>query len=161
MSETEFRLARNDDLPAVYLLIQQAFGPLQQRLPTRPTALDETVASLNGHLSNGCQIFLIAQGPRLLACLLVQPATVGCVEVKRLCTHPTWQGRGLGSALLTHVEGQLRRQGVRAIRLATRRRLPDNLRFYQHRGYLEHERRPYPVGIDDELVTLGKTLSGR
>ncbi|MGC0151159.1 GNAT family N-acetyltransferase [Chromobacterium vaccinii] len=158
MSDTAFRLAGWDDLPAVCLLIQQAFGPLQQRLPSRPSALDETVASLTGHLASGSQIFLAARERQLLACLLVLPPDAGCAEVKRVCTHPDWQGRGLGSALLNHAEDQLRDQGVRRVRLATRRRLPDNLRFYRQLGYLEVDRRPYSDGIDDERVMLSKAL---
>ncbi|WP_434628930.1 GNAT family N-acetyltransferase [Chromobacterium sp. CV08] len=159
MSDTAFRLAGWDDLSAVCLLIQQAFHPLQQRLPSRPTALDETVASLTGHLASGSQIFVAERQGLPVACLLVLPPDAGCAEVKRVCTHPDWQGRGLGSALLSHVEDQLLGQGVRTVRLSTRRRLPDNLRFYLRLGYTEDDRQPYPADIDDERITLSKALA--
>lgn len=73
MSDTAFRLAGWDDLPAIRLLLQQAFGPLQTMLPSRPTALDETVASLTGHLASGSQIFVAERQGQPVACLLVLP----------------------------------------------------------------------------------------
>ncbi|QEL54630.1 GNAT family N-acetyltransferase [Chromobacterium paludis] len=159
MDATEFRLADWDDLPAVCQLIQQAFGPLAESLPSRPTALDETVASLTGHLASGSQLFLASQARRLDACLLVLPPDDGCAEIKRVCTHPDRQGLGLGSALLRHAEAQLRAQGVIDLRLATRRRLPDNLAFYQRLGYVELERQPYADAVDDERVLMGKRIA--
>ncbi|MEO9382549.1 GNAT family N-acetyltransferase [Chromobacterium phragmitis] len=159
MSDTGFRLADWNDLPAVCLLLQQSFGPLQAMLPSRPTALDETVASLTGHLASGSQIFLAERGGSPLACLLVLPPDDGCAEVKRVCTHPDWQGSGLGSALMSHAEAQLSRQGVRRLKLSTRRRLPENLRFYQRLGYSQSAVQPYPAGVDDERIELSKTLA--
>jgi GNAT superfamily N-acetyltransferase len=159
METIEFRLADWDDLPAVCHLIQQAFAPLAATLPSRPTALDETVTSLTGHLASGSQIFLAWQKWRLAACLLVLPPDDGCAEVKRVCTHPELQGLGLGSALLHHAEAQLRQQGVQRIRLATRRRLPGNLAFYQRLGYQEIARQPYAAEVDDERVVLSKQLA--
>jgi ribosomal protein S18 acetylase RimI-like enzyme len=159
MTATEFRLADWDDLPAVRLLLQEAFTPLASSLPSRPTALDETIASLTGHLASGSQIFVAARERRLVACLLVLPPEDGSAEVKRVCTHPDFQGNGLGSALLRHAEQQLRLQGVQQIRLSTRRRLPGNLQFYQRLGYQLAEKQPYPEGVDDERITLSKALS--
>ncbi|POZ61481.1 GNAT family N-acetyltransferase [Chromobacterium alticapitis] len=159
MNATEFRLADWDDLPAVCQLIHQAFGPLAESLPSRPTALDETVASLTGHLASGSQLFLAWQEQRLAACLLALPPEDGCAEIKRVCTHPELQGRGLGSALFQYAESQLRQQGILSARLATRRRLPGNLFFYQRLGYQEIARQPYEADIDDERVTMSKQLA--
>ncbi|UTH74498.1 GNAT family N-acetyltransferase [Chromobacterium sp. IIBBL 290-4] len=158
MTATVFRLADWDDLPALCQLIQLAFRPLASQLPSRPTALDETVASLTGHLASGSQIFLAEREGQLLACLLVLPPQNGLAEVKRVCAHPDWQGHGLGSALLEYSEKQLRKQGVEELILSTRRQLPGNLRFYQKLGYQEMERQPYPAGIDDERVVMRKNL---
>ncbi|QND86052.1 GNAT family N-acetyltransferase [Chromobacterium vaccinii] len=159
MSDTAFRLAGWDDLPAIRLLLQQAFTPLQEILPSRPTALDETIGSLTGHLASGSQIFVAERQGLPVSCLLVLPPDDGCAEVKRVCTHPDWQGHGLGSALMSHAERQLSLQGVQRLKLSTRRRLPDNLRFYQRLGYSQSAIQPYPAGIDDERIELSKTLA--
>lgn len=46
---------------------------------------------------------------------------------------------------MSHAEHQLSRQGVRKLKLSTRRRLPDNLRFYQRLGYSQSAIQPYPA----------------
>ncbi|KUM05400.1 GNAT family N-acetyltransferase [Chromobacterium subtsugae] len=159
MSAIKLRQASWDDLPAVCQLIQQAFAPLLSQLPSPPTALDETIASLTGHLSSGSQIFVAARQSRIVACLLVLPPENGCAEIKRVCTHPDLQGQGLGAALLDYAEQELQRQGVQQLKLSTRRRLPSNLQFYQRLGYEVSAQQPYPQGIEDERVTLSKPLA--
>lgn len=55
--------------------------------------------------------------------------------IHRLCVHPKYQHRGLGKKILDHIEADLRRQGVRAIRLDAFSRNPYALSMYRSQGY--------------------------
>ena len=55
--------------------------------------------------------------------------------IHRLCVHPKYQHRGLGKEILDHIEADLRRQGVQAIRLDAFSRNPYALALYRDQGY--------------------------
>lgn len=55
--------------------------------------------------------------------------------IHRLCVHPMYQHRGLGKEILDHIEADLRRQGVQAIRLNAFSRNPYALALYRDQGY--------------------------
>ena len=55
--------------------------------------------------------------------------------IHRLCVHPMYQHRGLGKEILDHIEADLRRQGVQAIRLDAFSRNPYALALYRDQGY--------------------------
>ena len=55
--------------------------------------------------------------------------------IHRLCVHPMYQHRGLGKEILDHIEADLRRQGVQAIRLDAFSRNPYALALYRNQGY--------------------------
>lgn len=62
--------------------------------------------------------------------------------VHRLCVSPARQGSGLGSALIRHIEAELRKQGVGAIRLDVFTQNPAAQALYVRAGYR-------PVGSAD------------
>lgn len=154
----ELRAARGDELPAVLTLIALAFQPLAARLPSRPTALDETEDSLRQRLDAGGQVYIASRQDTPLACLITAPLNAAAVECKRVCTHPDWQGQGLGKRLMLHSEALLKQQGLIRIQLATRASMPANLRFYQALGYRIIAEEPYPAGIADLRIILEKQL---
>ncbi len=66
-------------------------------------------------------------------------------ELGRLTVVPDRQGQGLGSSLLTGVEGQLP-TSVTELRLFTGERSEGNLRLYKRLGYTETHRERTPAG---------------
>jgi ribosomal protein S18 acetylase RimI-like enzyme len=58
-----------------------------------------------------------------------------------IAIRPERQGRGFGRALLDFAETEARRQGWDAITLYTHALMTENIAIYQHRGYIERERR--------------------
>lgn len=154
----ELRAARADELPAVLSLIALAFLPLAARLPSRPTALDETEDSLRQRLRAGGRIHVASRQDALLACMITAPLGATAAECKRVCAHPDWQGLGLGKRLMLHGEARLKQQGVVRVQLATRASMPANLRFYQALGYRVVAEEPYPAGIADLRIILEKQL---
>lgn len=85
-------------------------------------------------------------GGRLVASPRVE-VTGTLAELRRTSVAPDYQGRGLGTSLLTRVE-HLIPQSVTAIELFTGERSLVNLRLYSRLGYVETDRGPagsYPV----------------
>lgn len=56
-------------------------------------------------------------------------------ELKRIFVEPKHRGRGIGSAIIQHIEEAARQEGVRVIRLETGTRQPEALRLYERAGY--------------------------
>jgi [ribosomal protein S18]-alanine N-acetyltransferase len=58
-----------------------------------------------------------------------------------LWVDPEWQGRGVGSALIVSLVGQVRRAGFGSARLETHARNVDAIRLYEHLGFRIVERK--------------------
>ena len=117
-------------------------------------ALRQTVPELAAELADPAVLALGVRedGGRLLAA--VRARVDGAVaHVGRLAVVPDRQGQGLGSALLTVLEGALPGD-VGELRLFTGERSAANLRLYARLGYRETGRTPLPTGYD--LVHLAK-----
>jgi GNAT superfamily N-acetyltransferase len=55
-------------------------------------------------------------------------------HIGRLTVHPDWQGRGLGAALMRHIERDCAQS--RRFELFTGSRSAGNIRFYERMGYV-------------------------
>ncbi len=102
-----------------------------------------------------------AEDGALLGCAALRPldgevGEVGEVgEIKRMYARPGT--RGVGAALLAHLEGQAARFGYRALWLETRRVNLRAVAFYQAHGYTPIDNYGRYVGRD-EAVCFGKPL---
>jgi putative acetyltransferase len=61
----------------------------------------------------------------------------GYAEVKRVYVHPKSRGMGLARKLMTHIEDEIRRNGLTLARLETGVSQPEALRLYRVLGYAE------------------------
>lgn len=57
-----------------------------------------------------------------------------CLILHRLCLSPSVWGRGIGGMALAHIEEEVRRRGMRSIRLDAFSENPAALRMYEKRG---------------------------
>ena len=67
--------------------------------------------------------------------------------VNYLAVAPQYRGRGLGRAMMQHVEKALTQRGCPKLNLQVRKSNREAIAFYRHLGYVE-----------DESVSLGKRL---
>ena len=95
------------------------------------SALNE---KLDGLRASGDE-FLVArsQGRAIAAARLRMKAPA--LEFTRLAVLPALQGRGVGEAMLDHIEGLARERAMHEVRCAARSSMPDNRPFYLRRGY--------------------------
>ncbi|GAB3304046.1 GNAT family N-acetyltransferase [Hymenobacter tenuis] len=62
----------------------------------------------------------------------LHPSGPGQGQLRFMAVHPSWQGRGLGRAVLLHLEAAARTQGMQEIVLHAR---AEAVQFYQRLGY--------------------------
>ena len=74
---------------------------------------------------------------------------------------PLQHGRGVGSALLSHVETEARKAGVRVVVIETSDQPPLSRAqaFYAKRGYTERGRIPDFYALGDAKVIFSRTLA--
>ncbi len=63
------------------------------------------------------------------------------MHLENIAVLPERQGRGVGRALIAHVEAETRRKGLAAVELYTNEKMTENLALYPRLGYRETGRR--------------------
>jgi ribosomal protein S18 acetylase RimI-like enzyme len=131
---------------AAYVTEAQLYDDL--RLPPLTQSLDE----LRAELAQGLAFKAVARNGRVVGAVraAVQASTL---HVGRLTVAPDQQGRGIGSALLRHVE-RAAPPGTEKYALFTGHLSQANIRLYERHGYREARREPLHAGVT--LVHLEK-----
>lgn len=94
-------------------------------------------------------------GPNAVAFYRPEEMTAGCWNLLLLAVDPASQGKGIGAAMLEHVERHLSATGERLLIIETSgtEGFTDTRRFYRNCGYLEEARiRDYYDNGDDKVV---------
>lgn len=76
----------------------------------------------------------------------------GRIKLSRLAVHDDWKDRGIGSALLGHVEEKVKNQGNVTIWLTTPEDHPYLPEFYRSRGYEKSGKYPLENRDYDEII---------
>jgi GNAT superfamily N-acetyltransferase len=80
----------------------------------------------------------------------------GAAHIEQVSVHPDHQGRGLGRALIDHVESWATDQGLPALTLSTFRSVPWNGPYYARLGFVEmQELTPGLVELRAEETAFG------
>lgn len=82
-------------------------------------------------------------------------------KLHKIYLHPDWQGRGLGSRLLKHCEGESRKRGAQRLILAVNKRNAKAIAAYQRNGFVIAESVVTDIGggfVMDDFV-MAKSLS--
>jgi ribosomal protein S18 acetylase RimI-like enzyme len=130
------RAATATDVDAVRDVVLAAY---QHYVPVigRPPApmLDDYAARIAAG-----QTWVLQDGDAIAGALVLENGP-DCFLLDNIAIRPDRQGRGFGRALLDFAEAEAMRQGWDAITLYTHALMTQNIAIYQHRGYIERERR--------------------
>jgi ribosomal protein S18 acetylase RimI-like enzyme len=157
-----FKQATEEDAPAVHALIQLAFGEYRDAIPVLPGALNDTLEATTDVVRKGTTIMLLDGELELIDGIITHPNTenaqlVGTaryeprpdyIYVGRVAVHPDHRRRGIGAALMRHIEGLAPSLGYTRLHLETRASMPANIAFYEGLGYTIVNRIPNPRGPD-------------
>ncbi len=138
--------------------MQEAFAEYERVLDPPSGARRETLESTNRHL---------AAGPAVVAEVDGEPAGFAFYEpagplvyFSRLSVRPAFRMRGIGRALLEHVETRARDSGASGVRLGVRLQLPHLIARYQRFGYRITEYRTHEGYAQPTYVMMEKTWEG-
>ncbi|MEM1046377.1 MAG: GNAT family N-acetyltransferase [Pseudomonadota bacterium] len=148
-SKTSVRPVTRTDMPALKDIVD-ASGLFPSDM------LDAMIAGyFNNEPDSGFWLIADAEDPVGLAFCAPEQMTEGTWNLYLIAVHPTRHGRGIGSALIRHIETILAGQGVRILLVETSG-LPGfdrTRRFYRHCGYEEEARiRDFYQAGEDKIV---------
>lgn len=149
MSDLRVDEAGPDQAAAVTAVIHRAFGA---RAPLDPpsTALDESETSVREQLAVSGGLLVTRYGDPVGA-VLFDTSRPGRLGLRRVSVDPFLQSHGVASAMVGVAEDVAEDRGLDGTWLTARDELPDNLVFWERRGYF----RTAQVG---PTIELGKTL---
>ena len=123
--------------------------------------LDEMSADyFNGTADQQFWITYYDESPLAVACYAPEMMASGTWNLYLICVHPNAQGKGIGAALMRHVENELRARGARILLVETSGLDEFELtrKFYRALGYvIEATVRDFYEPGDDKVIFY-KTL---
>lgn len=128
------RSARAEDRAAVARIARAAYAPYVPRIGRQPAPM---VADFAAAIAAGR--VRVAGAP--VAGYVVAYPRGDHWHLENVAVDPAAQGRGLGRALIGHVEALARAAGARAVELYTNAAMTENLEFYPRLGYRRTGRR--------------------
>ncbi|MBV9956081.1 MAG: GNAT family N-acetyltransferase [Pseudolabrys sp.] len=115
--------------PEIMAMIHAAFGGL-----TPPSGvLKETVADFARRQREG--FVLVAMVDERFAGSMFCAVKDGALYLTRMATHPDWQKRGVGRALMAAAEQEARAMHLPKLLIRVRKNLPGNLAYFSKLGF--------------------------
>jgi ribosomal protein S18 acetylase RimI-like enzyme len=142
------------DADMVAALIRSAFADLGLEPP--PSALRVTAEDVAAHLGAGGSGALYETA----GCVLWAVRDDG-LYLSRLAVQKEARGRGIGSALLAHLEAVARAAGLARMHLQVRLALAGNRRLFRRAGFVEGELHSHPGFDHPTFVSAEKILDYR
>ncbi len=138
------------DTADVLAVLRRAFGP---RPPLDPpsTALDETEQTVRARLDRSGGLLVLRHDRPVGSVMFDTDARPGRLGLLRVSVDPAQQGHGVASAMVGVAEDVAEDRGLDGTWLTAREELPENLVFWDRRGYVEVARR-------GRSIELAKTL---
>lgn len=133
--ETIVRPAREADITAIKKCVGDAFGKYIERIgkPPAPMLLDYPT-----HINEGKVWVAETQGD-LCGVLVIFPTEQG-FYLDTIAVSPSFQGLGVGRALLQFAEQEAMRRGFISIYLCTNVKMTENQILYPKIGYVKYDR---------------------
>lgn len=113
--------------------------------------LQETLAAVQADIENNT-VLIARDGEVTVGSARAEVSGTSC-KIRAVCVDPSYQGRGIGAALMRALEE--RHSDAAEFRLTTNTLVPGNVEFYERHGYTVVERTQYTDRI--VLAHLVKT----
>jgi ribosomal protein S18 acetylase RimI-like enzyme len=130
----EIRMAVEGDLAAVRAIARAAYALYVPRIGREPAPM---VADFAAALAAGHR--WVAGNP--VCGFVVAYARGNHWHLENVAVDPVAQGRGIGLALIDHIEGLAKADGAAAVELYTNAKMTENQKLYPRLGYVETGRR--------------------
>lgn len=156
MSTITFREATDDDAEAITQLILSAFAAYKEGIDPPLSAHRETPETIRNVLLTNQALLAESQGKPIGTVFYTD--MLDHMYLFRLAVLPEYQGKGIGSQLIAAVETHAQQIGVDRVLLKTRLGIPENVAFYQRRGYQITEYHAHPGYTQATYVTMTKLL---
>lgn len=127
------REATADDASLILTILHAAFEEHRGRVDPPSGVHGETIESIRAKLRTGYALVGVVGGVAA-GCVFYAPRGAH-VYLGRLAVLPSYRHRGLGRALIEHVERRARALGVRRVQLGLRLVLTDLRAYYERLGY--------------------------
>jgi len=130
------RRASAHERDEVRALVREAYSRYVPRIGREPAPMNADYAALIGEAS----VWVGTVADQLVGVLVLQPGPRSLM-LENVAVATTWQGRGIGRALIGFAEDRARALGLDEITLYTNEQMTENLALYPALGYEEVERR--------------------
>jgi N-acetylglutamate synthase-like GNAT family acetyltransferase len=138
--KSAFRKARAEDAPAILDVINETNKAFYKAIVPPDRYREPFLALENVQAeSRRMTFYLCEQDDRTVGVIGLEERTGGIGVVGRLYVLPELQRRGVGTALLAHVEGAARRKRLREIVVWTDSKASWAVSFYKRHGFREIE----------------------
>jgi ribosomal protein S18 acetylase RimI-like enzyme len=132
------RPATEADVPRLADLVNAAYGHYVARLDDLPRPMTDDYRDV----VRTANVTVAERGDDVVGLVVLRITGEGFL-VDNVAVDPAHQGRGVGRALLTHAEAEVRRAGFDSIYLYTHELMAENLALYARIGYVEYDRRQH------------------
>jgi ribosomal protein S18 acetylase RimI-like enzyme len=157
MSGWILREAAAGEAPDIVGVLQAAFREYLGRLDPPSGAHAETVETVRQRMTRATAVLALIEGVPA-GCIFCE-ARAGHVYLSRLAVLPSYRRRGLGHALIEHVEARARTLGISRVRLGVRISLVEQRAYYERLGYRFFEHGYHEGYTEPTFDFLEKDLS--
>ncbi|MEM7251133.1 MAG: GNAT family N-acetyltransferase [Pseudomonadota bacterium] len=131
------RRASLDDLDAVAACARAAYSKYLGRMDKEPAPMN---ADFERQISQG-MVWVATKAHRLVGYVVFYAQGPDGLHLENIAVIPEMSGRGIGKALVQHVEEAARRAGKAAVELYTNEAMVENLAMYPKLGFVAIERK--------------------
>ncbi|WP_426446846.1 GNAT family N-acetyltransferase [Paenibacillus sp. S-38] len=154
----EIRTAGREEIGLVFDIMQMAFREYAGVLQPPSGALGEKPEDLLPFFEGGGGAVLAWEaGQPVGSARYKRDADRDALYIGRVAVLPGYRRRGIGDALLKHLEELARGLGYSRTTLGVRLSIPGNVSYYERAGYRPLEKHDYPCGRDSWYL-MGKEL---
>ncbi len=163
----QYRLGTKEDLSEIVCLIQKAIDHMEHQgiyqwdelYPTRDdffSDIDKNTLYVAVEDDKIIAVYVISQecDEEYHTCEWNNPDERAYI-IHRLCVSPDFQGKGIGSKVLAHIEQQIKSMGYTSVRLDVFSQNPYALKLYEKFGY---EKRGYADWRKGRFFLMEKTF---